>query len=191
MHIAMYVVSQLWSTNNHATFPMSFIARFMSLFLVPRCCLKSTNSHLLCEEPCSGDYIRCHATTVCTSKMESLTKPYFRTSLEHFMRLLQSYEKVMGGCTAQCKILLFDVKTREKVTQFWTSPSEEENNKKKEKHFGHSVTFWFGTFTTYFRTTGSLVGHEYTQRWMVCCHKVTVLEILRYSFVLPYTIDSG
>jgi len=33
----------------------------------------------------------------------------------------------------------------ERVTQIWTSPSEEEQEF-KEKHFGCLATFWFGTF---------------------------------------------
>jgi len=34
------------------------------------------------------------------------------------------------------------------------------NKKKKEKHFGHLVTFRFGTFTMLFHTTRHVVGHE-------------------------------
>jgi len=41
------------------------------------------------------------------------------------------------------------------------NPFEEEE---KENHFGHLVTFWFGTFMMLFRTTGCAVCHEYTQR---------------------------
>ena len=50
---------------------------------------------------------------------------------------LQTWKKVIGWCTAQWKMLLFCVK---RVTQIWTSLSEE------EKHFGRLVSFWFGTF---------------------------------------------
>ena len=32
--------------------------------------------------------------------------------------------------------------------------------KKKKTHFGCLVTFWFGTFTMFFRTTRRVVGHE-------------------------------
>ena len=35
-------------------------------------------------------------------------------------------KKVMSWCNAQCKMLLFCVKTIMEVTQFWTSPSDEE-----------------------------------------------------------------
>ena len=35
-------------------------------------------------------------------------------------------------------------KHRERVTQIWTSPSEEEEE--EEEDFGRLVTFWFGTF---------------------------------------------
>jgi len=36
--------------------------------------------------------------------------------------------------------------------------------KKKEKHFGLLVTFWFGTFTMLFSATGCVVRHENTRR---------------------------
>jgi len=36
--------------------------------------------------------------------------------------------------------------------------------KKKEKHFGCLVTFWFGTFTKLFGATGCVVRHENTRR---------------------------
>jgi len=36
--------------------------------------------------------------------------------------------------------------------------------KKKEKHFGCLVTFWFGTFMMLFSATGCVVRHENTQR---------------------------
>ena len=54
---------------------------------------------------------------------------------------LQSCEKVMGWCTAQCEMLLFCVKTVVK---------EEE----EEKQFGRLTTFWFDTFVMFFRPTG-------------------------------------
>jgi len=34
--------------------------------------------------------------------------------------------------------------------------------KKKEKHFGRLVTFWFGTFVMLFSATGCAVHHENT-----------------------------
>ena len=46
----------------------------------------------------------------------------------------QSCEKAMGWCTAsQCKMLLFCAKTIVKVTQFWTSPSEEARRSRKDE----------------------------------------------------------
>jgi len=36
--------------------------------------------------------------------------------------------------------------------------------KKKEKHFGHLATFWFGTFAILFSVTGYVVLHENTRR---------------------------
>jgi len=36
--------------------------------------------------------------------------------------------------------------------------------KKKEKHFGRLVTFWFGTFAMLFSATGGVFRHENTRR---------------------------
>jgi len=36
--------------------------------------------------------------------------------------------------------------------------------KKKEKHFGHLVTFWFGTFPMLYSATGCVVRHENTRK---------------------------
>jgi len=36
--------------------------------------------------------------------------------------------------------------------------------KKKEKHFGHLVTFWFDNFAMLFSTTGCVVHHENTRK---------------------------
>jgi len=36
--------------------------------------------------------------------------------------------------------------------------------KKKEKHFGSLVTFWFGTFAMPFSATGYVFRHENTRR---------------------------
>jgi len=43
------------------------------------------------------------------------------------------------NATVLCKTIVKD-------TQIWTSQSEEE-----ERNFGHLVTYWFGTFATYFK----------------------------------------
>jgi len=42
------------------------------------------------------------------------------------------------------------------------SSSLKKNKKKKEKHFGHLVTFWFGTFAMLYSATGCVVHHEDT-----------------------------
>jgi len=45
---------------------------------------------------------------------------------------------------------------RERVMQFLTSPSEEE----ERKLFGHLATFWFSTFAMLYCTNGCVVRHE-------------------------------
>ena len=69
----------------------------------------------------------------------------------------------MGWCTAQCKMLLFCLKTIIKE-----SPSFElahlkkvkKKERKKEKHFDSLMTFWFNTFVMLFCDTRHVVGHE-------------------------------
>ena len=78
---------------------------------------------------------------------------------------LQTWKKTMGWCTAQWKMLLFCAKTIMKVScKFELARLKK---KKKEKHFGRLVTFGFGTFVMLFSTTGCVVRHENTWRWMV------------------------
>jgi len=69
----------------------------------------------------------------------------------------------MGWCTAQCKMLLFCVKTIVKDSRNFEL-ARLKKKKKKEKHFGHLVTFWFITFLMLFRATGNVICHENTQR---------------------------
>jgi len=73
----------------------------------------------------------------------------------------------------------------ERVTQTWTSPSEEED----EKHFGHPATFWFGTFTMLFNTTGCAVHHQNTQRWTLCCWTAYKLAFLRFWEIFCVSIN--
>ena len=99
------------------------------------------------------------------------------TSSNCFVRL-QSCEKAMGWCTAQCKILLLCGKQSSRNFELaWLK-------KKKEKHFGCLATFWFGTLVMLFRATRCLAGDENTPRWMVHRYeaytcKFTVFEIFR------------
>jgi len=60
--------------------------------------------------------------------------------LNQVMRL-QSCEKVMGWCTAQCKMLLFCAKTIESHT-ILNYPIWRRRWRKKQKHFGCLATFW-------------------------------------------------
>jgi len=58
---------------------------------------------------------------------------------------LQSCEKVMRSCTAQCKMLLFHAKTTMREScNFWRNKENEETD------FVSLVTFWFGTFKMLF-----------------------------------------
>ena len=104
---------------------------------------------------------------------------------------LQSWEKVFGLCTAQCKVLLFHAKIIVRVMQFKLGHLKMEK-KIKKADFGHLASFWFGTFTVAFCTTRrSLVGHQSTRKWRVHCHTVfgslreaTVLRKLMYCHIL-------
>ena len=60
---------------------------------------------------------------------------------------LRTWKKVMGWCTAQWNVLLFCAKTI--VKELHKFELARLKKKKKEKHFGHLVTFWFGTFAVY------------------------------------------
>ena len=101
------------------------------------------------------------------------------TGLKHLVRL-QRCKKAMGWCTAQCKMLLFCVKTIVKcvVTQFWTSPKKK---KRKGKHFGSLATFRSGTFTMLYRATEHVIQHENTRRWTVGCYKC--LQVYHFPFL--------
>ena len=96
---------------------------------------------------------------------------------------LQRCEKAMESPTAQCKnTAVLSEYHCERVTQFWTSLSE-------EGIFSHMVTFWFGTFAMLFCTTGCVVGHENTWRGSVLykVYKFTIFEILKDFFASSYT----
>jgi len=62
---------------------------------------------------------------------------------------------VTGWCAAQCKMLLFCVKTIMKE-----SCNFELACLKKKKRERSLVTFWLGTFAMLFCTTRHVVGHE-------------------------------
>ena len=111
---------------------------------------------------------------VCTNnKMASQAKPWFRTSLECFVKLLESNKKAIGLCTAQSKMLLFCVKAITKE-----SHNFELVHLKKKTNFGHFATFWFGTYAMHFHATRTLAGHENTRRRLVCCCKVYLCIIV-------------
>ena len=84
------------------------------------------------------------------------------TTFKHLMRF-KVMKKQQAGALLSVKCC---VKTHhESVMQFWTRPTEEEEQRKKT--FDHLVTFWFGSFMLLFCNTRSLAGHENTWRWMV------------------------
>ena len=76
-------------------------------------------------------------------------------------RKTSNLQKAIGWCTAQWKMLLFCVKTIVKESRKFELARLK---KKKEKHFGRLVTFWFGTFAMLFSTTGCVVCHENIRR---------------------------
>ena len=77
-------------------------------------------------------------------------------------------KKAMGWCTAQWKMLLFCAKTIMKESRK-LELARLKKKKKKEKHFGRLVTFWFGTFAMLFSATGCVFRHENTRKWTVGC----------------------
>ena len=94
----------------------------------------------------------------------------------------QVVRKWWRSCTTQCKMLLFCARTKTYNLELAHLKKVEEGNR-----FWHLATFWFGTFVMLFHTASSLVGHENTWRWMVCCHKglqVYHFEILRDFHIL-------
>ena len=76
-----------------------------------------------------------------------------------------------------------------RILYFWTSPSEEkeeeEERRRKEKYFGCLVTPWLSAFAVLCCATRRVVGHQNTQRWIVCCHKDTSLSRGPKSFWSP------
>jgi len=68
-------------------------------------------------------------------------------------------------------MLLFCAKTIVKEShKFELAHLKQKKKKKKGKHFGRLVTFWFGTFAMLFSATGCVVRHENTRRLTVGCY---------------------
>ena len=80
----------------------------------------------------------------------------------HLVRL-QTWKKALGWCTTQWKMLLFCAKSIVK-----------ESHKFDLARLKSILAIWrpsgFGTFAMLFSTTGCVVRHENTQRWMVGCY---------------------
>jgi len=68
----------------------------------------------------------------------------------------------MGWCNVQYEMLLFCVKTT--VKESCSFKLARLKKKKKEKHFGHLATFWFGAFAMLFSATGCVFRHENTRK---------------------------
>ena len=71
---------------------------------------------------------------------------------------LQSCEKAMDWCTAQCEMLLVCVKTIVKEPPNFELAHGKK--KKKEKYFGRWATFCFGAFAMFFQATGHVFQPE-------------------------------
>ena len=101
-------------------------------------------------------------------------------------------QKTMGWCTAQCE--MFCVKTIMKESQFWTSSVWRKRRRKKEKHFGRSVTFWFGTFAMLFVPLGMLLMIEDEWYLVIKAYRFTFFEIwgifLYYHMLCVHTIPT-
>jgi len=69
--------------------------------------------------------------------------------------------------TAQCEMLLFHSKTIIGVELAHL------NKEKKEKHSGHSPTFWVSAF----HATRSLTSHENPQRLKVCLSQKLIKQL--------------
>jgi len=79
---------------------------------------------------------------------------------------LWSFEKAIGWCTAQCKMLLFYVKTIVRDSCNFELAHRKKNKKEEWKKNILAIwqlSAWFGSFTIYFGTTRSSFGHENTQ----------------------------
>jgi len=61
-------------------------------------------------------------------------------------------------------MVLFCGKTIVKESREFELARLKKKKKTKEKHFGHLVTFWFGTFAMLFSATRCVFRHENTQR---------------------------
>jgi len=103
-------------------------------------------------------------------------KKKWRRKGSHSFSVSGSNPRVTSNLVKSDGLVHFSVKNagvlcenhRERVTQFWTSPSEEEEEERK--HFGRLLTFWFGTFAMRFSATGCVFRHENTRKWTVGCY---------------------
>ena len=76
---------------------------------------------------------------------------------------LQTWKKRWAGHYSVKNASVLCENHRERVTQIWTSLSE-------EKHFGRLATFWFGAFAMLFSAIGCVFRHENTRKWTVGCY---------------------
>jgi len=107
----------------------------------------------------------------CGKQSQSFWVDGFKHLVKHW-----SWEKMMGWCTARCKMLLFCAKIIVRG-----SHSIESAHLRKPI----LVTFWFATFSVmlFFCVTRSLVGHENTKNeWYmyIKAYKFKICEIVIY-----------
>ena len=100
--------------------------------------------------------------------MASQTKAHFRASLE----CLVENEKMMGWCTAWCKMLLFHTKTAMRVSCKFELARQKKMKEEREKNI---LAVWRLSGLVLLRCPFMpLVGHENTWRWMVLISLVFV-----------------
>ena len=96
-------------------------------------------------------------------------------------------QKVMGWCTAQCKMLLFCLKIIIKESpSFELKKKVKKKERKKEKHFGSLMTFWFSFFVMLFCATRRVVGHEAHENEWYYVTKAYNFTCFEGFFVLSY-----
>ena len=96
----------------------------------------------------------------------------------------------MDWCTVQCEILLFCTKRVVKELCNFKLTHLKKKNKKKEEHFGHLVTSWFGTSAKLFRVTIALVMKELKDEWNIVRNAYKLRDFLYYHILCVHVIPT-